>query len=45
VQLLRLDPRWDPLRAHPRYRDLTIALTMTPKMAPTMAPKMAPLTE
>jgi hypothetical protein len=19
VQLLRLDPRWDPLRAHPRY--------------------------
>ena len=23
VQLLRLDPRWDPLRTHPRYRELT----------------------
>jgi tetratricopeptide (TPR) repeat protein len=25
VQLLRLDPRWDPLRNHPRYRDLAVA--------------------
>jgi DNA-binding winged helix-turn-helix (wHTH) protein/TolB-like protein len=22
IQLLRLDPRWDPLRSHPRYRGL-----------------------
>ena len=22
VPLLRLDPRWDPLRDHPRYKDL-----------------------
>ena len=22
VPLLRLDPRWDPLREHPRYKDL-----------------------
>lgn len=25
VQSLRLDPRWDPHRAHPRYRDLIAA--------------------
>jgi tetratricopeptide (TPR) repeat protein len=25
AQLLRLDPRWDPLRAHPRYRELTVS--------------------
>jgi TolB-like protein/DNA-binding winged helix-turn-helix (wHTH) protein/Flp pilus assembly protein TadD len=25
VQSLRLDPRWDPLRAHPRYRELVVA--------------------
>ena len=22
VPMLRLDPRWDPLRNHPRYKDL-----------------------
>ena len=25
VQSLRLDPRWDPLRSHARYRELTAA--------------------
>lgn len=25
AQSLRLDPRWDPLRAHPRYRELVVA--------------------
>jgi hypothetical protein len=23
--LRRLDPRWDPLRGHPRYRELMVA--------------------
>ena len=38
VPMLRLDPRWDPLRDHPRYKELLQGMGLPPACADDQSP-------